>query len=266
MRQSGVTEHARGLGPQDHLCWVYDDRAEFRRRAGEFLLDGLSLGQQVWYIAEDDPGDPAEYLGGHAELGDALRRGAARVVPLAAVCEPRAYDQATDRAVAEGYTGLRVAANCTPLAASRAFTSYERLVDQHMVARPFSAMCAYHRAELDEQVAEEIAALHPLSNTGGGGFRLYSSTEHAVTLTGELDLASRETFERAWRHAGPRPSDGKLVVDATGLDFLDHHSLLLMAEHAAAHGASLELHTRWPGAAYLVRLLNLPDVRVEEAE
>ena len=37
-----------------HLCWVFDDHADFRAAAVEFLADGLARGRRVRYIAAGD--------------------------------------------------------------------------------------------------------------------------------------------------------------------------------------------------------------------
>ena len=37
-----------------HLCWVFDDHADFRAAAVEFLADGLARGLRVDYIAAGD--------------------------------------------------------------------------------------------------------------------------------------------------------------------------------------------------------------------
>lgn len=50
MRTAGVVDSARGLLPHGHLCWAYQDRAEFQVRALEYMTDGIALGQWIEYV------------------------------------------------------------------------------------------------------------------------------------------------------------------------------------------------------------------------
>ncbi|MEV4315602.1 MEDS domain-containing protein [Actinocrispum sp. NPDC049592] len=279
MRRSGVVRHARGLGLHDHVCWAYDDREEFRRHASEFVRDGLAERQLVWYVARGEPDMLATDLRDVAGLDEALRTGAARLVSLdaahpvgevvAPVAQIEAYAAATEQAIAAGYTGLRVVADCTSLVQTprqvEAFARYEYMVDRLMATQPFSAMCAYQHSLVGNAVLTQVACLHPASNGPTPDFRLFASAQAAVMLHGELDWFSADAFAEALRQADPQPAAGQLVVDASGLRFLDHNCLLTLAEHAARHNATLVLRTAWPGAARMVRLLDLPHIRVEEA-
>ncbi|MFF0491473.1 MEDS domain-containing protein [Nocardia sp. NPDC004068] len=276
MRRSGLVHHARGLGSHDHVCWSFERPDEFRLRAREFLADGLRLGALVWYVAAGDAAELAGHLGELDGWADALRDGRARVVSVEEVypaghsvdpeAQVRVYAEATEAALAAGYTGLRIAADATSLvrtpAQLAAFARYEWLVDRYMATRPFSAMCAYHSAELPESTLTQLACQHPNANAAFG-FRLFGAAAHSAALGGELDTLSRTLFPTVLRQAAPAPEDGRLTIDATNLRFLDHHSLLRLAEYAAARDARLVLRTGWPGAARLVDVLEM-DVQVEE--
>lgn len=62
--------------------------------------------------------------------------------------------------------------------------------------------------------------------------------------------------------ACPHPVDGGLVLDVTGLRFLDYESLSHPVG-AGERGWTLALRTAWPGVTRLVGLLGVPSVRVE---
>ncbi len=161
-RASGIVTDARGLGAHDHLCWAYDDLEEFRVAAGQFLAEGLQLGQRVCYVGDDTTDQLAADLRDAPGMDQALSEGAAQVAAVAdtyphgTVIEPEdqvaAYADATERAVTAGFAGLRVAADVTALVRSPAqldaFARYEHLIDDYMTEQPFSAMCAYNRTEL----------------------------------------------------------------------------------------------------------------------
>ncbi len=254
----------------DHRCWAFESTADFRARAREFLRDGLARGRQVWYVA---PGDPA--LDG---LDDAFRTGAARTVsldeacPAGAVVDPdaqaRNYALATEAALAAGYTGLRVAADWTPLVTTPgqldALVRYEHAVDRYAAARPFSAMCGHDRGRVGDEVVARVASMHPATNADPG-FRLFGSASVSAALAGELDLSTEELLVEALRRADPPTVDGNLVLDVSGLRFADHRSLTRLAEHAANRGATLVLRDPSPAVSRLVEVLGLSTVRVEGA-
>jgi anti-anti-sigma regulatory factor len=261
-----------------HHCWVYDDPVLLDARAVEFLAAGLAAGEQVWLIADG----PAESLAARLDrvpgIADALRRGTARLVPVEGayrhgeVIDPegqvRAYARATDEALAAGHTGLRVVAEATDLvrtpAQRRAFLRYEHLIDRFMRHRPMSAICGYDRRELDEQAIAELACLHPETNTDVL-FRLHADAPGGATiaLAGELDPSVGALLATALEAADPVATDGRLVIDATRLRFIDHRSLLHLREHARRQGARTVLRTSRSSPARLVELLDLADIQVE---
>ncbi len=279
VRRSGLVDRTLGLGVHDHVCWRYTAPDEFRERAREFLADGLAQGLQVWYVAPGAASDLAQDLRGVDELDAGLRTGAARVVslnatyPVGAVVEPdaqvRAYAEATDAALAAGFAGLRVAADCTPLVRTpqqlAAFAHYEHRIDHYMADRPFSAVCAYSTAEVGDEAFAQLACMHPGTNSRLPGFRLHGAGRHLAALGGELDPDNEELFALALERSDLRPQDGLLVVDASGLDFVDHRALVRLSAHATGLGATVVLRTPWPGAATLVNLLDLTNVHVERA-
>ncbi|HUQ59478.1 MAG TPA: MEDS domain-containing protein [Lentzea sp.] len=276
-RRSGFAEHGRGFGPHDHVCWRYRDERDLRDRVREFLSEGLALGHRVGYIGTGDPEILAEDLDGIDGIREALRTGAAQVAsldttyPVGTVIEPaaqvRAYAEATDAALAAGFAGLRVAADCTSLVRTPqqldAFSRYEHRIDRYMVDRPFSAMCAYDAGEVDDHAFAQLASLHPNANVSSAGFRLHAADERATAFAGEVDQTSEDLFALALHRADLRPHDGQLAFDATGLTFLDHRTLLRLSRHAADRDASVVLRTSWPGVSKLVNLLDLANVRVE---
>ncbi|MGZ3144636.1 MEDS domain-containing protein [Lentzea chajnantorensis] len=278
-RRSGFAGHGRGFGPHDHVCWRYRDRHDFRHRVREFLSEGLALGHRVCYIGTGAPGSLVEDLDGIDGIDEALKIGTAQVAsldstyPVGAVVEPaaqvRTYAAATEAALAAGFTGFRVAADCTSLVRTPAqldvFARYEHRIDRYMVERPFSAMCAYAADEVDDHAFAQLACMHPNANTSSPGFRLHAADDLRTAFAGEVDQLSEDQFALALHRAELRPRDGRLVFDATGLTFLDHRALLRLSHHAADRDASVVLRTSWPGVAVLVDLLDLTNVRVESA-
>ncbi|MGH4009125.1 MAG: MEDS domain-containing protein [Pseudonocardiaceae bacterium] len=265
----------RGCDPHDHLCLAYADPGEFHSQLLEFLADGLALGRRVCYAAYRDTAALWGDLQDLDETKRSRRPGAVQVQslddPTSTVVRPvdlvQGYAAATEDALAAGFTGLRVAIEATPLVRSPeqldAFARFEHLIDRYMTSRPFSALCAYNRGELGEETIAAIACLHPTANGVAAPFRLHASTRAVACLGGELDLTSRELFPMALRRVDIRPTDGELVIDATGLDFIDHHSMLALADYARSIDATVVLRTDLPSPARIIEILDLLDMQVE---
>ncbi len=264
---------ARGFGRHDHVCWAYDEPAEFRSAVGEFLAEGLTLGLRVCYVAD---GDPAALWEDLADLGP-TNPAAVQVQSLGErytvgqVMDPagqvQVFAAATEEALAAGFAGLRVAGEVTSLVRTPdqldAMARYEHLVDRYLTTRPLSGLCGYNRAELGEETIAQLTSLHPFVNEGAALFRLYASPWAAATLSGELDATSFSLFSTALRRADLQPTADELVIDASELAFIDHRSLLALAEHARRRDATAVLLADLPHAAKLIDILDLKNVRVE---
>ncbi|WP_199195792.1 MEDS domain-containing protein [Nocardia sp. MDA0666] len=280
MRRSARLQHVRGLGLRDHVCWAYTGVAEFRARAAEFLADGLDAGCRVRYTRPGAVGDIADDLRELAGWSEALRDGSAEAVSLEdlygadEVLDPagqvRAHAEATERAVADGFRGLRVAADCTSLVGTATrlavLARYEHLMDRYMAGHPFSALCGYDRSAVEAGVLAQLACLHPCTDAGAAGFRLYAplSASHTVALAGELDLSTREVLAPTLERFEVKPEGGDVVLDATGLEFIDHVGLTRLADWAAVRDAELVIRTQWSGIDRVIRLLDISNVRAEQ--
>jgi hypothetical protein len=264
------------LAQARHVCWSYDDRAGLEAFAEEFLGAGLAAGEQVWFAAFQRRDALMQRLEQAISFGDG---DAVRFVPLAEaypaghVIDPAAqvanYRYATEQALADGYTGLRVVAEATSLvldaAQLEAFTRYENLIDRYMAGAPMRAVCAYDRTVLTDAAIVALACMHPDTNATGVPFRLHADPQRpaGTVLAGELDMTTDESFPSALRRAELRPVDGELVMQADGLQFVDHRSLLHLQRLAEEHATTVVLRTGRSAAAHLTELLGLDRVRVE---
>jgi anti-anti-sigma regulatory factor len=275
---SGEVVAEVSLGPHDHLCWAYDDSAVFRDRAVEFVTQAVAEGYRVFAVADDE--FARAHLAGFEAIQEAIRQGAVRIDSITqrytaggvidAERQVEIYAEATESALAEGYTGLRAVADVTRLVRSPeqldAFARYESLVDRYMADQPFSALCAYNRTELGEDVIAQIACLHPKASAGATPFHLHAPRDGKageLELSGELDMVSREVFPLALDRADSRATESELVIDATGLRFLDHNSMLAISALAERREATIVLRTSGLMPARLIEVLGLRNVRVE---
>lgn len=267
----------RGQGPlvarHDHVCWAYDEPREFHSAVGEFLAEGLTQRLRVCYVADGNPAALWEHL---EDLGTS-NRAAVQVLSIGeryatgTVIEPvyqvQVFAAAMEEALAAGFLGLRVAADMTSLVRTPeqldAVARYEHLVDRYMINKPLSGLCGFNKVELGEETVAQLACLHPTVNEDVTPFRLSASTCAAASLSGELDATSKNLFPMTLQWADLRPTAGELVIDASELTFIDHRSLIALAEYVQRWDARAVLLGHLPTAARLIDILDLNDVRVE---
>jgi anti-anti-sigma regulatory factor len=260
-----VRNDPRPASPHAHVCLAFDDPAGFRSPAEAFLAEGLAAGERLWYVASEPP----ESLPGplrFVPVTDAYPSGAV-VDPEAQAAE---YAAATAAAQAAGYTGLRVVADATPLvrtpAQLAAFTRYEHLADRLICGSAFSALCGYDRRVLGEDAIAQLAAMHARTDADVP-FRLTACppAAGAAALAGELDLSAADLLAGALERAGLATGRSEVALDASGLRFTDHRSLVQLDDYAGRHGVTMVLRRAPAAVSRLAGLLDLPRLRVETA-
>jgi MEDS: MEthanogen/methylotroph, DcmR Sensory domain len=258
-----------------HLCRVFDDPADFRAQAVEFLADGLARGCRVRYLGVGD----VDTL--RADLAPLLHRphrpGAVEVLSMAgmhaasrgvdAAAQVATYAADTRAALADGFAGFRVAADSTELVRTPeqldAFARYEHRADRLMTTVPFSGLCGFRRSELGDAAVSELACLHATGAAEFAPFRVHATRGADLAVSGELDLTTVDLFATTMDRVGLDDAPDEVVVDATGLAFADHRNLLVLEQVARRHGRSVLLRTgrRWP--ELLIAALELRQVRAE---
>jgi anti-anti-sigma factor len=244
VRRLGSISSPTGLGLSDHVCWAYDSDEDLAAAAVPYLDEGRRLGQKLMYVADRpipvlldhlrDLGDPRSLLASGAlvvhESDEIYEVGR----PIDAERQLSVYSDAVDAAVAEGYMGVRVVADITPLVSEPEFRSahaeWEHRADRWMAGgNPLSAMCTYDARVVPDETIEEIACVHPLTHADRDvGFHLYASAE-GMALDGEIDGFTAPVLDNALRHA--RASNGA-ILDVSGVEFMDQHAALAIARHA----------------------------------
>ena len=235
MRAHGTLSEIPAAGISDHVCWVYgaDDPA-FDRAVRRFLAGGLDRAERLLCVGErviESLRTESDGFGGTDEL---ISRGALRAVTMAEVYDASRvfvpgdqrsfYADATEQAIADGYTGLRVVADVSELAAdpdTRAdLAQWEHLADECIAqGSGFTAMCAYSAAVPEDALAD-IAAVHPLVHSAGGPppFQVFFD-EGRVVLTGSIDTFGADRLARVLA-ATPVP-EAHAVLDLGLADFVD---------------------------------------------
>lgn len=265
VRAHGVIDELPGAGAADHVCWIYDDDAEFDAAVQEFLAGGMARGERVLCVGERVVEGLRTATGGVPALEELIAQGAVETLTLAEVYEATGpfrpeqqlsyYSGATRRALDAGFSGLRVIAEVSGLATDPdrrpELVRWEQIADDYAAHDSgFSAMCAY-RAELAPEALADLASLHPLvrGSREASGFALFSETDRLV-LAGSVDTFSSDRLARLLATA-PTGGDG-VVLDVADLDFLDVASCRALA-HWVADLVGRSVAVEMAGSSRLLR-------------
>lgn len=253
-----------------HVCGDYVGDADRRARLREWIAEGLDRGERVGIMAGPGTGD------GTAELGDLdterlAAAGTLEFIPAAPVghdgvllADALLADLAarTAGALADGHRGYRYAGDATAYLvgapARAAMLDYEWRLDALTACSPLSAMCALARPPGGD-VVDLFAALHA-EDGGDAPFHLFHLPGGRLALTGEVDLFSSALLVEALARAERLEPGVTAVLQAAGLGFLDHASLLALDRFAATTGGVLALRRAPAIVGRLVALLGVGHV------
>ncbi len=244
-----------GLRPGDHVCWTFADAADFTAAVLPFLDEGRRLGEQLLLVGASRPElvRALAPLPGRDEMlasGQLEVRSTAEVYALGGEVSPAeqvaAYRSLVDAALARGRTGLRVAADVTPLVRGgidgrRRLHAYEQLADALMGSVAMTALCLYE-ASLGAEVLGPVALLHPDQHHGEEEPLAHlSGRGPSLSLHGEVDVTLADGLARALVDvAGDTP--GEVVLDLSDLRFLDVAGARALARATQVlHGADVHL-------------------------
>jgi MEDS: MEthanogen/methylotroph, DcmR Sensory domain/STAS domain len=254
-----------GAGTADHICWVYDeDDAAFDRAVRRFLAGGLERHERVLVVGERVIACVGTAADGFGDAAALIADGTLRTLTTAQAYEAAGefapgtqrafYDAATQEALADGFAGLRVVAEVTPLAEDAdvrsALVAWEHLADEYVAqGSGFTAMCAYS-SRLAPQALAEVASVHPLVHAPAAPpFQVFFDDDR-VALSGSVDTFGADRLARVLAST-PVGGDGA-VLDVGLVDFVDVAASRVIARWAQDLDArSLPLEVR--GASPLLR-------------
>jgi anti-anti-sigma factor len=275
VRASGLLTDVPEAGPADHVCWVYDqDDDAFDRAVGRFLTGGLDRGERLLVVGERAIDSLGSSSSGLAEVEALLADGTLQILrlddayPATADSLPQDqfafYDEATRRAIHDGYQGLRVVAEVTELARDpvrrQALVRWEHLADDYIASGSgFTAMCAY-RSELASAARDDVTAVHPLVHAPGGApaFQVFFDQAGGMVLTGSVDTFSADRLARVLASSpAERPA---VVLDLGRVEFMGVAACRVIGRWAAglsARSVSVELAGSSPLVRRMWQLLSL---------
>jgi hypothetical protein len=196
MRNRGARFECLRMRPHDHIGWVFAGPAEFAALARPFLAEGAERHEKLMYVAEDPGSAALASLDGLAGLdGFQVRSiaevyGASGIVDLAR--QRATFSAALADAFAQGYTGIRVAADNTSLVTDdkrlKAWIEWEIAADRFIAENAVTGLCAFNRDKIDVNRLRHLATLHPLSSAASPvpQFRLFAG-EGELCIEGEVD-------------------------------------------------------------------------------
>jgi anti-anti-sigma factor len=243
MRRHGLVDSPDTLGRNGHACWGFDDVADLQTPAAEFLAEGAELGQRLMFVG----GPEAEAMVRDTDpMRSLVQDGALQMVPfdaiypggsrMAHVDQLAMYAGATDQALADGCTGLRVLAEVTSLAspdgAWQDQVGWESYADRYMATRPLAALCCFDRRRIPAEAMSALGCAHPVTDRRLhhlAPFRVYAQQD-AMALAGEVDAFSSTQLSDLLELTIPY-TKGDVVLDLEGLDFIDHSGVRAVAEH-----------------------------------
>jgi hypothetical protein len=196
MRTHGIRFECLRMRPHDHIGWVFDGPGGFDALAGPFLAEGAARGERLMYITADPDPDVA------ARYGAILGPRTFQVASIAEVYGPTGLVDATSQratfasavavALAEGFTGIRVAADNTPLVADQvrlaAWVRWEITADKFMSENQVTGLCAFDRTRVDVDRLRHLATLHPLSSSDSPvpQYRMFTDNGN-LCVEGQID-------------------------------------------------------------------------------
>jgi anti-anti-sigma regulatory factor len=259
------------------VCWPFRRDTDAVEVAQAYVAEGLAGQERVAYVSEGGPDELRHDLDGVPALDDELDRGRLQLVPMSTLpgSDP-SVDPAvelpllaamTEKAVAAGYRALRVFARRTNRVrdpARRAqHVRYEHLIDRFCLEHPLTMLCAYDAAALGNSAVAELACVHALAHQALSPFQVHAVRSADAALAGNVDVFCTDQLEQALQRIGIATPGGTVVVDATGLEFMDVRGLLTLDRYAAASDTFMVLRSPPTVVTRLANLVDLIALRVE---
>jgi anti-anti-sigma factor len=258
VRRHGAVTTGAGLGVTDHVCWTYDDVRDFLDAGVAYLADGQRAGQRLMYVSARTAQQMRRDLALLTAADRLLDNGGLALATLPEIfgpARPGSPEQrmarvqaATERAVADGYVGLRVLADVTELVADAQRRAdqvlWEHLADRYMGAgNPMTAFCGYDRQVVGESGVSDVAALHPLVRgpESIAAARVFFDGDRLV-VAGTVDAFNCQQVYRLLT-ASPAGT-GQVVLHLGELEFIDARGLFTLfawGRELVARGGGLRL-------------------------
>lgn len=213
MRRHGTRFECLRMRPHDHIGWTFAGPAEFATLARPFLAEGAAQGDRLMYVTADPGAAAVAVLAGVAGPGGLQVASTAEVYGASGIVDaPRqraTFATALAQALADGYRGIRVAADNTPLVTDQArleaWIQWEVVADRFMSEQPVTGLCAFDSTKVNVDRLRHLATLHPLSPVDSPvpQFRLFADAGE-LCVEGDIDSFALSQLRRALAALPPR--------------------------------------------------------------
>lgn len=201
------------LRPGDHLCYFYETEQEHHALITPFLRQGLEHGEKVVIVVDErtaegilnrlraDGLDPHPYL----DRGQLVILSSDEVYLRGGTFDPDRMiaflKEETDRALAEGYTALRITSEMTwalrGLPGSERLIEYEKKLQEFFPRNRCLAICQYNKRRFPPDLLLDILQVHPLVVLGT---EVYENLYYRTGLSATAELERRvENLRRGER-------------------------------------------------------------------
>jgi hypothetical protein len=201
------------------MCWVFTGAREFAALAVPFLSEGAALGERLLYVAESPDRADMMPLAASSDAHALQIRSIAEVYGAGGIVDPMAqlatFAAELADAVAQGYTGLRIAGESTSLICDeerlKAWIRWEIIADRFIAENPVTGLCAFDKEKVDTGRLRHLATLHPLSSASSPvpRFRLYSEAG-VLRIEGQVDSFA---VTQLWLALQNLPPETRVVID-----------------------------------------------------
>lgn len=213
------------LGWDGHILLLYSAESERLAALAAWARRGLENDEKVIYTeARETP--PERTLvrllqDAGVDAASATAKGCLLVQSPAEFFPPDGQAGMLERALAEGYRGLRLSAQATSAVTvmpQAAHSDVERAFDRLCRTRPVSALCQYEQRDMPGDRLQDVAASHL---SGGIRQRALSVAQHVgqLVLAGEIDVSNHDILMCALRAATEQASQ-TLRLDVSRVEFI----------------------------------------------
>jgi len=196
MRSNGTRVELVWMRPHDHIGWVFSGPDEFADVARDFLNEGLELGEYLLFVAGNPAEDAYTWLARSFAPTELQVASIADVYGASGIVDARGqratFADTLKQALADGYTGIRVAADNTALVQTaerlKAWMHWELVADRFMSENRVTGLCGFDRTAVNVDTLRHLVTLHPLSSAAQPlpQFRLFVNTD-GLCLEGDID-------------------------------------------------------------------------------
>ncbi len=152
--------------PIGHVGWAFSGAAQFERAARSFLAEGVARNERLVLVADDPLAErwPRKLLDRGALVLVSVSEVYGRDGVVVAAAQRETYAEAVAGALREGYSGIRVAADCTRLIDSperlNAMIEWEHTAEQFILDNPMTALCCYDQSRASAGSIRQVMEAH----------------------------------------------------------------------------------------------------------